>query len=321
MREKLESEIYRINRELTLNEQRWREMNHLVLSAQKDMDLQSIRTPPPRLSRFLGDMGLTTDDLIIDKKLVFVLTPFHESQRKVFDTIVETCRRYGFRCVRGDEEFVRGDIFPVMVKNIVQARLIVANIEGRNPNVLYELGIAHAIDKPIILVSKSISDVPFDMKSRSIVLYTNLNDLRRKIGEAIVRATLAEDTTVIPKLDIDRDMENMFLKLLDTLTLSHLKVLEFLDNPREYGAQHGVKFGNYSAGGVSTILEEAIPELKGRREFYDQLVRDLYAKGLLNTDEIGMHALMTDAGMFSSRTTELGKKFLAFTKQSGRSTA
>ena len=193
MREKLEGDIYRINRELTLSEARWKEMNHLLLSAQKDVESQSAKTAPPRISRFLSDMGISEADIKIDKKLVFVLTPFHESQIGIFHAIVSTCNRYGFRCVRGDEEFVRGDIFPVLLKYMVEARLIIANIEGRNPNVFYELGIAHAMDKPVILVAKSISDMPFDIKSRSIVLFTDENDLREKLSEALLRATLAED--------------------------------------------------------------------------------------------------------------------------------
>ena len=116
-------------------------------------------------------------------------------------------------------------------------------------------------------------------------------------------------------LDIDNDMKQIFLEQVKNLTPSHLRVLEFLDNPHEYGERHTMKFGNYIGGGVSTILEEAIPEPSGHREIYDQLVRDLYAKGLLNTDENGMHMTMTASGMFASRTTETGKKFLEFVRK------
>lgn len=119
------------------------------------------------------------------------------------------------------------------------------------------------------------------------------------------------------RIDIDNDMRLMFLEYVQRLTPSHLRVLEFLDNPHEYGERHSVTFGSYMAGGVSTILEEAIPELKGRRGFYDQLVRDLHARGLINIDQNGIHVMMNDSGMFASRTTEEGKKFLTFIAERG----
>jgi hypothetical protein len=133
------------------------------------------------------------------------------------------------------------------------------------------------------------------------------------------RAVANADTTVVPGLDIDSDTEHMFHRYFDDLTPSHFKVLEFFDDPRGYGTRHSVIFGNYMGGAVSTILEEAVPELRGRRGFYDQLVRDLYARGLLNIDETGIHVMMTETGMYASRTTEAGKKFLVFTNQTRRS--
>jgi hypothetical protein len=117
--------------------------------------------------------------------------------------------------------------------------------------------------------------------------------------------------TELPRqVDLNSDMRQMLLRYANDLTASHIKVLEFLDNPNEYGVRHGVKFGNYMAGGVSTILEEAIPEFRGRRDFHDQTVRDLHSRGLLNTDEHGMHVMMSNVGMFESRTTAMGKKLL-----------
>ena len=123
------------------------------------------------------------------------------------------------------------------------------------------------------------------------------------------------------RIDIDNDMRLMFLEYVERLTPSHLRVLEFLDNPHEYGERHSVTFGSYMAGGVSTILEEAIPELKGRRGFYDQLVRDLHARGLINIDQNGIHVMMSDSGMFASRTTEEGRKFLTFIAERGNRNA
>jgi hypothetical protein len=52
-----------------------------------------------------------------------------------------------------------------------KAKVILADLTGKNPNVLYELGLAHAITKPAILVAQSLDDIPFDLKDLRIILY------------------------------------------------------------------------------------------------------------------------------------------------------
>jgi hypothetical protein len=122
-------------------------------------------------------------------------------------------------------------------------------------------------------------------------------------------------------IDVDNDMKLMFREYAERLTPSHLKVLEFLDSPHEYAERNSVRFGSYMAGDVSTILEEGIPELRGRRGFYDQVVGDLCARGLISIDQNGIHVMMSESGMFASRTTEEGKKFLIFMAERGNRNA
>ena len=54
---------------------------------------------------------------------------------------------------------------------INQSEMVIADITGRNPNVMYELGLAHAIAKPAIIISNNIEDVPFDLRALRILLY------------------------------------------------------------------------------------------------------------------------------------------------------
>jgi hypothetical protein len=51
------------------------------------------------------------------------------------------------------------------------AIFLIADCTGRNPNVFYEIGIAHAIGKQTILISQTIDDVPFDLRHLRIVVY------------------------------------------------------------------------------------------------------------------------------------------------------
>jgi hypothetical protein len=51
------------------------------------------------------------------------------------------------RCIKGDEDYIEGNVLKYIVGKMMSARIIITNINGRNPNVFYELGIAHAIGK------------------------------------------------------------------------------------------------------------------------------------------------------------------------------
>jgi len=66
-------------------------------------------------------------------------------------------------------------------------------------------------------------------------------------------------------------------------------------------------------GGTSIGLKAALPELEGKRDVYDALVIDLYNRGLVSVDKTVLHAAMSYEGVVTSRTTELGKRFLKYT--------
>ena len=76
----------------------------------------------------------------------------------------------------------------------------------------------------------------------------------------------------------------IFVSLVDTFTPWHLKVLKFFQNPTEWATMNGLSFENLYMGAPAHILEQAFNELRGRRELYDKLVKDLYANGLMSTD-------------------------------------
>lgn len=184
MRSALEAEIARLSHELVATKDRFLEVNHLVLSGQN-------RVKPVRgaveHNTFLEQFGVTESDLVVDSKLVFVLTPFNSEEDETFRAIALVCREQGFHAVRGDEERVQGDILTHIVKQICKARLVVANVGSRNPNVFYELGIAQALGKQTVLVAEHKADVPFDLQSMRIVLFENVQRLEQLLPNVILR--------------------------------------------------------------------------------------------------------------------------------------
>lgn len=59
-----------------------------------------------------------------------------------------------------------------IVIGIGNADVIIADVTGLNPNVFYELGLCHALDKKVILITQDISELPFDIRSYRVDEYT-----------------------------------------------------------------------------------------------------------------------------------------------------
>lgn len=190
-REDTEDRVYRLMERMVANRDEWLAVNHLLASSAVEEGSTASMRKAPVLSDFLKSMGLKDEDMIVDSELIFVLTPFHRRYQATYRVITTVCQKHGLRCERGDEVYIRGEIFPHILKSIAKARLIICNVDGRNPNVYYELGLAQAMDKTVILVSREDpATAPFDLRSRSIVFYQNGNDLQMKLSDAIVRVLL-----------------------------------------------------------------------------------------------------------------------------------
>jgi hypothetical protein len=110
--------------------------------------------------------------------------------------------------------------------------------------------------------------------------------------------------------DLEEDLQLMFLNFADTLTPLHLRILKFLNDPHEWCQRNEIACPDLTMGSISSILELALPELEGRRELYDQVVKDLFSRGLIGTDSL--HSIMSSAGIFAPRTTDMGKRFIDF---------
>lgn len=110
----------------------------------------------------------------IDEEMCFIVMPFSvESLNIVYEdfvkpTLVDRCH---LRAERGDDVFGSNVIMDDITNSIRKARLIIGDLTGRNPNVFYEVGIAHALNKQVLLMTQSIDDVPFDLRHRRALVY------------------------------------------------------------------------------------------------------------------------------------------------------
>ena len=102
----------------------------------------------------------------------FVLMPFAEEFDDVYKKFIKpVLEEVGFSVDRADDIESHQNILRDIVERIEKSDLIVADLTSANPNVFYELGLAHARGKPVILMTQSVEDVPFDLKSYRLLEY------------------------------------------------------------------------------------------------------------------------------------------------------
>jgi hypothetical protein len=103
----------------------------------------------------------------------FVVMPFAKPIGDHYDKIYSPAiTKAGLKPIRADNEiFGTGKIMDQVWAGINSARVLVAELTTRNANVFYELGLAHALKKPVVLVSSNDSDVPFDLHHIRVIYY------------------------------------------------------------------------------------------------------------------------------------------------------
>jgi hypothetical protein len=103
---------------------------------------------------------------------VFVLMPFAENLRGVYeDHIKPVVSQVSLTVGRGDDFFTASSIMGEVWSSIYHSRIVIADCTGRNPNVFYEIGIAHTVGKPVVLLAQMIEDIPFDLRHIRTILY------------------------------------------------------------------------------------------------------------------------------------------------------
>lgn len=151
-------------------------------------------TISPRLTLLQSVFGISLTDTLKDQRIftkaypifgepfagsksnrwarVFVAMPFRDDLREVYtDHILKIANELAVSCKRGDDFFSTNSIINDVWSAIFHAEVCIVDCTGRNPNVFYELGIAHTLGRPSILIAQSMDDIPFDVRHLRVIIY------------------------------------------------------------------------------------------------------------------------------------------------------
>lgn len=88
--------------------------------------------------------------------------------------MVEACKQLHAECKRVDHEVYEGEVHDEIRQMIGACRAVIADLSGARPNVLYEMGYADGVGKPVVPVTGAdLSELPFDVRNRNTLQYTS----------------------------------------------------------------------------------------------------------------------------------------------------
>lgn len=102
--------------------------------------------------------------------LVAIMMPF-EGFDNVHTAIKNACKKAGFKCLRADNIWEDSVFMQDIFSLIYRSHIVVSDFSKRNPNVLYETGIAHCLGRTVVPITRDIEDVPSDLRHHRACIY------------------------------------------------------------------------------------------------------------------------------------------------------
>lgn len=138
-----------------------------------------------------GECDIVVKELnvIQEKSKAFVVMQFTEEFNNLYTQVIKPiCNGFDMECIRADECNNTGLILNDIIESIKEASIIIADITPNNPNVFYEVGYAHAINKPTILLSdRKREKLPFDVSGFRTIFYDNTIPGKTNIEKNLIK--------------------------------------------------------------------------------------------------------------------------------------
>lgn len=132
------------------------------------------------------DIKEITKEKVEKLKSVFVIMPFTEQATRNYQVIKNICQEQGLDVFRADEIISAGESIGEKIKSLIsKSDLIITDVSGNNANVMYELGFAHAINKPVILLASKVEELRIDVSNYKIILFNDSEESMTKLSSSL----------------------------------------------------------------------------------------------------------------------------------------
>jgi nucleoside 2-deoxyribosyltransferase len=208
-------------------------------------------------------MGAQANSILVQigqiENTCFIVMPFDSLFQTQYERVIRPAvEELGLKCIRGDEIYSKPQIMADVWKSIRKSRLIIAELTGRNANVFYEIGLAHAIGKPVILLTRNEDDVSFDLKSLRYRYY-DVND--PFWGENLHKAIQSMVQNVLEEAELPKYLEGITVELKvpdppERVDLASQKIVSPIDISGNWKATWKRSTGKIDYEGVIYITQQ-----------------------------------------------------------------
>ena len=161
------------------------------------------------------------------EKTCFIVTPIGSETdpvRRHIDGIIDAVIQpvlieNGYTVIVPHRVSMPGTITKQIVQDIYKSDLVVVNLTGNNPNVMYELALRHCFNKPLVLIAENGTKLPFDIVVERTINYINdaqgVLDLRDDLSDAIAAIEKGEHESPIYSILRDYQIEKLIKAKID----------------------------------------------------------------------------------------------------------
>lgn len=157
------------------------------------VEAQIARAPLELAIRGYGKSQLRNISVSPRRPQAFVVMQFTEEYNQLYREVIQPlCAEFGYEVIRADNIYTNTLIVEDIANSIREASLVIADVTPNNPNVYYEVGFAHGIQKPTILLSdRKREKLPFDISGFRLLFYDNTIGGKTEVEGALRKHLIA----------------------------------------------------------------------------------------------------------------------------------
>ena len=212
----------------------------------------------------------------------FVIIPYKEPYETIYRNVISPAvRRASMECAIAKEELFIGPITDLIHQMVAESSICIADVSELNPNVMYEVGIAITLRKPVIFLTHStLENIPFDIQHHNVLIYRNESDGLEELHHKLVKLlTKKDDYNKPPTALIEQMLVPTSLVDKDGLYVVAASPLSFREASRSRGGWKERPLGTYSDHiGIRGLMQSfgsifsihRLPELLDPDDFVDE---------------------------------------------------
>lgn len=205
--------------------------------------------------------------------LVFVLMPFDLGYVAFYENeIKQTIEGMHLVCKRADDFFGPRPIMDDILESIQDAKFIIADLSGRNPNVFFEVGISHALGKNVILLTQNLADVPPKLQTLRCIIYERSFEGATELIPALEKAVTEVQETGNPVL-----VKRNELRLQRRSYMAVVPVNDVPGQSCDHIVRRAMKEANFTGGRSDEIFDSSsmLEQIWAHLNAVDLVIADL----------------------------------------------